>query len=293
MRSIRSDNPTRDELSAALGIRVPDAFVRLVAAIAECLRMPITDDDLLNHLGWLPAGPLATLLYGDHEHRRKDPAYSSTPPEMVAFGSTGVDGDHHGYVIHAPELALEDYPFGNFCPMDFGWGFQSWGSSTPIAIERGLVNSWEQRGGLNSGILQVFLEALGITPDVDNPPSVPDARAHWQGAWLDSTPAGYRFVPTHDGIGALAPAHLFGGQDPEPYLPHQAWHVDAMVHARAGIRAFRAGFFGSALLHLKEAIPSPDDVVDAEALAALVATYHALGRSSVADRLLERHHRAP
>jgi len=47
---------------------------------------------------------------------------------------TGVDGGHYGYVIHAPEFALSDYPIAQFEPMD-SHGAYLLGASTFEAVE--------------------------------------------------------------------------------------------------------------------------------------------------------------
>jgi len=43
-----------------------------------------------------------------------DARYGQTPPQLFPVAMTGVDGGHYGYVIHAPVLALSDYPIAQF-----------------------------------------------------------------------------------------------------------------------------------------------------------------------------------
>src|SRR5579862_8573328 len=70
-----------------------------------------------------------------------DAAYPQTPPELLPIATTGCDGDHYGYFVHAPELGLADYPIGNLCPMDSD-GFTLQGKSTPEALERLVSRTW-------------------------------------------------------------------------------------------------------------------------------------------------------
>jgi hypothetical protein len=240
-----------------------------------------------DHLYWFPAGPLRLLLDPDTEDRRDDPSYPSTPPEMVAFGSTGCDGDHYGLLVHAPELELEDYPLGNFCPMD-SEGFCARGPGVAKAI--GSLLYMCAQGGPNEGVLDIFQAHMGakIGPTTDDPLSNwPESGWHGGRPWR--VPDGWRFVPTRDGIGVLAPAVMFGGEDPEPALPWQSSTVDWKVHGEAGKRALEGGYFGSALLHLREAYPLHWFTSSTRwVMEAMVEAYRGLGREGTARRLEER-----
>lgn len=102
-------------------------------------------------------------------------------------------------------------------------------------------------------------------------------------------PEGYRFVPTRDGVGVLAPMATFGGEDPEPALSWPSWMVNERVHGEAGMRALRAGIFGSAMLHLREAYVLCCH--ESPAFEAMVEAYRRLGREEKARRLIERSER--
>jgi hypothetical protein len=98
--------PDRKSISAKLGFRVPAEFVQLAEWIYDeadgdpyrCC------DEFGNVLG---------VSACDQSVR-----YDSTPCELFPFGWPGVDGVHYGYVVHAPELQLPDYPVGHYCPAD-------------------------------------------------------------------------------------------------------------------------------------------------------------------------------
>src|SRR6187549_990923 len=113
--------PTRESVSDALGFNVPARFAGYVSQLFEfsagdperCLE--VFDATL----GLFPCGA--------------DARYSGTPPELFPVGRTGCDGDHYGFLLHAPELDMDDLPFGHYCPMD-SHGVVMLGSTTVQGI---------------------------------------------------------------------------------------------------------------------------------------------------------------
>src|SRR5438105_3448690 len=92
----KQGRPSRTSLSESLGFKVPTRFTEFVGRLydfangdpAVCL------DAFETALGLFPQG--------------EDARYSGTPPELFPVGTTGCDGDHYGYLLHAPELELDD-----------------------------------------------------------------------------------------------------------------------------------------------------------------------------------------
>src|SRR5262249_13786095 len=141
-------------------------------------------------LGLFPAGP--------------DARYWGTPPELFPVGSTGCDGDHYGFVLHAPELDLDELPYAHYCPMDSDGGILV-GSTTAKGIAS--VMAWHSSYDCaRQEVKKLLIEKkkllidvasfCSIQPDEERDPAIP-------------VPGGWRLLPSSDGIGTLAPAKLF------------------------------------------------------------------------------------
>ena len=98
--------PTRATLSQALDFRVPTGFADFVRQIFE-----FADGDPERCLEAFDA-TLGLFPQGRNAH------YWGTPPELFPVGSTGCDGDHYGFLLHAPELDLDELPYCHYCLMD-------------------------------------------------------------------------------------------------------------------------------------------------------------------------------
>ena len=96
---------SRESFASAFGFPVPLPFVTFLNALCQdCATSEAVYDRFADVFEW----DLAS------EEQR----YQQTPPELFPIAGTGVDGGHIGYVIHAPELTLPDYPIARFEPMD-------------------------------------------------------------------------------------------------------------------------------------------------------------------------------
>jgi hypothetical protein len=134
--------------------------------------------------------------------------YQQTPPELFPIASMGVDGVHFGYVIHAPELPIEDYPVGEICPMDHD-GVILLGNTTQEALDNfaGYVVKGERDEKQLQEILDLY-EPFGIRPNKE----VDKTRYAENEHGLLLKPKildGWLYVPTSDGIGVLAAAEKF------------------------------------------------------------------------------------
>jgi hypothetical protein len=201
----------------------------------------------------------------------------------------GVDGVHFGYVIHAPELPVTDYPIGIFAPMDFDHGVYLLGATTFEAAETELSfqmqsdREFEQQyGGSRSAFSSEWwpevaarLRGLGIEPDLTKA-----ERNFENGNGKPVTPIiipeGWRHVPSADGIGVLAPAALF---HPVP-LPAIERRPDVSAILDAASRHAADHFPASALWLLREGHFLSYGA--AELRRAMIDAYQVLGRPSLA-----------
>lgn len=216
--------PDRKTISDALGVSAPVAFTRLVEWIYDkalgdpyrCVEM------FVEFVGLCPA---------DGTGR-----YESTPCELFPFGHTGVDGDHYGYLVHAPELNADDYPVCHFCPMD---------SDGVIVVGAGTYD------GLADAIK--FYGKPALSPDQPEWRSaLGDRKSNQNENGLDcasvvAIPPDWTFLPSADGVGVLAPSRLFGLAPVaiDPYGP-----VEPFIAAADA--AIRDGYFATALFYLRQ-----------------------------------------
>ena len=195
---------TRESLSSNFGFLVPPPFVVVLNALCEdCASGNAVYDRVDDALHWL-------LVRESIDYR-----YGQTPPELFPIAQTGVDGGHFGYVIHAPELALSDYPIGRFEPMDSD-GAYLLGATTFEAIETQMsfiMRCAQENDSRFPGSFEWWPEVsrrlaqLGIVPD----PSKAGGNDHGGDSKrvLPTVPQGWRHVPSADGVGVLAPAEQF------------------------------------------------------------------------------------
>jgi hypothetical protein len=209
--------------------------------------------------------------------------YSLTPPELCPFASMGVDGDHDGYVIHAPELGNDDYPVGSYVPMD-SCGVWLIGNNTIEAIEHYLSCTLEYEGKKEPNAkqtqairsVQVLAEALRIDP-------APERAYENTGPGdrglpvIPKVPAGWRFLPSADGVGVLAPEVAFG---PDPLLTCPMQPVDSV---RMADDAFSRNYPAAALFYLREGFWNTCDFPIQEGICRrLILVYRALSRPFLA-----------
>lgn len=261
--------PTRISVSTALGFDVPEAFVEFVAILyAQSGTLKAKWPDLFR-------------VFTGLDMAGAEARYPQTPPELFPFGQLGVDGVHYGYVIHAQELSSPDYPIGEICPMDFD-GVGLIGSNTREALEN--LSSLQLEFGVGETERLAIAE---ISRRLDLYPSAEKARRLYdaEGNYLPiqpRVPPGWRYVPSADGIGVLAPKEAFGPGALTQVDPSTA----SSMYLRQADQAHEDGFFADALYYLREAYWH--DWTDREELAGeidtrLVRTYEALARPTLAE----------
>jgi hypothetical protein len=130
--------------------------------------------------------------------------YSTEPPEYIPIAGSGNDGESIGLLQRAPELGGDELPFISHFPAAFGAEVCDLGADLPSALAN-FVASYDDD-----------------TPDVmlwglfDDP--VPRGRYTGEAPLPFQIPAGYRFSPSADRVGVLAPADAFGDETSRPSL---------------------------------------------------------------------------
>jgi hypothetical protein len=218
--------PTRESISSELGFTVPTRFADFVGQIFDFAK---GDEHECRHIldGALGIG-------ADGIECR----YAATPPEFFPIGRTGCDGDHYGFLLHAPELALDELPLGNYCPMDSD-GVVMHGVTTEQGIAENIarVLSYDFIEEERKARIREFASYCQITPlRSESPKSV--------------IPNGWKYLPSGDGIGSLGPVEWFSDEPifdvskwtmPEEYI----WAADVFI---------KQSQFGTALHYLREGL---------------------------------------
>ncbi len=247
-------------LAHAYGVRPPNLVIRLAEAAFEHATREgfVNDTDYLSFAGF--DLDLVGLAQRPVWPECEPYSYPCTPPELFVFGSPGVDGIHYGFVVHAPQL--QPYPIAALNPTNTDGGVRAVGRAkeSPVTM-----------GGLEIHDGSVY--------DPQWPAVAP------------IVPPGWRYVPTVDGIGVLAPQTAFG--DPPP--------VDVGFYAalapveRAATVSLMKGYPATSLLVLREFFANNHhgDAVSVRAVLRLMAqAYRALDRpilAAIAARHSERH----
>jgi hypothetical protein len=260
----------QEALQGRTGFSVPQSFVEIATRFAE--RAGNIEEGLA-----LLENVLSLRICHVVEDR-----YESMPIEFFPFLATGGDGHCFGYVIHAPELGLENYPMGLMVPGE-GDGVIFAGNTTIAALENMIsyMHSWPDAF---DSLDLIWLATIGLYPSAAK---AQFARWHTGTQYarpLPPLPDGWRHVMTSDGIGVVAQMSAFR-EGHATALPEDA---SLMHYIAAADSEAAAGHHGSALCHLKEAwwqwYFSPDEDVR-QLKHRLVETYHNLGKTLLADAM--------
>lgn len=302
MPKLREQPPTREDLSAAYGFGVPEAFARLMRAVhrwalaraAQTKGNKRTSPylalfDLTDVIDWVPAGPaLGALTIGDSERCQR--GYGTTPPEFMPFGDTCVDGAAYGYVIHAPELTASDYPAAHFCPMDSD-GVYTAAESTMDSVRRMLAEQWrreqEDDGTPDPEAFRSFAAAAGVDwSPISKLRGL--TRKHVQ---PPEVPRGWLWAKSADGVGVLAARDQFrdGGRGLKPHAEDDPY-PEPKSELRAASQDLADGYAATALHRLRElwwsACGTGPEMVPAAAI--MADAYDRLHRPLLARLVIER-----
>lgn len=279
--------PTREDLSRPLGFPAPASLHALVSAAFHSAAgsvdafCGIFEAAMGVYVGgsWMSAvvdGPVPL----------DDLRYQQTPPELLPLWTTGVDGEHTGLLVHAPELGWDEHKVGTMCPMDSdGVGLEALRLSDAVACRLWAWNSPEQRGEASEPAPEVVAKArllesaLGVEV-------LGRKRPPWIEWKLPIMPAEWNYERTSDGVGVCAPPGAFApGETALPTL-------NTPVRESAGrARAYlAAGYPASALLVLRESYWNEwcCDGAIAALTPPLVETYQRLGRPLLAAAAASR-----
>jgi hypothetical protein len=193
---------TPDSLTSTFGFPVPLPFVGFLNALCQdCATGEAVYERVADALEWDLAD----------EDRR----YQQTPPELFPIAGTGVDGGHIGYLIHAPELALSDYPIARFEPMDRN-GAYLLGASTFEAVETQISNmhyAQEDDWQLSPASFEWWPEVSARLARLSIVPGPSKAGRNYDGGRskpvIPTVPERWHYVASSDGAGVLAPAAQF------------------------------------------------------------------------------------
>jgi hypothetical protein len=299
-----SDAEIVESLSARYGFRIPLMFAQFIRFNLEAWEnanyqeyyscVDRRYDVLLFYLRGLAGQMLAPELVFNSGR------YFHTPLELFPFGGNGCDGIHYGYVIHAPELQLNDYPIGEFSPMD-GTGVSLIGSTTRAAFECFISETLayydecldlsDVNEVLKKELIVDLARTLMITP---TPTTI---RQNYETPIIPDVPDGWHYEPSGDGVGVLAPKAAFAPDT----LTLQTWSFDPRRSddlyyvpqdtagaLNAAKLALNQNYPATALFILREAYwRDPDGDVFAAAVELWQHTYFELGRPLLAQAVLQ------
>ena len=192
----------QDWLTQVYGFPVPELFARFVQTVSTFMEEGY--ENPYDYLGWelSPAQCLGSKKTGSTGHKIAK-RYPLTPIELFSFGWSGADGEHYGYLIHAPELNQTDNPIVEYGPMnDFGMNLI--GKDTQSGLEGllSLVLEFEYAKALHKH--NELSAILGLYPSME--------KASWYQnyrTFAPLVPEDWRYEPSSDKVGVLAPAEKF------------------------------------------------------------------------------------
>ena len=253
----KSGRPTRASLSTELGFKVPVRFAEYVCQIFDLYQgnpeLCLSAFDVIP--GLYPVG--------------RDGRYGGTPAELFPVGGTGCDGDHYGFLLHAPELDLDELPFAHYCPM----------ADDGVAI----VGSTTEQG--IASIMAELLSLDFVSPEekhqIAEIASACNIRPEEEKASAISVPSGWRFVPSADGVGTLAPTELFSPD----HVTVIAKYPQTTPHIEAADQALKGGYFATALHYLREGLWANWPAHPIDIALRMCDVYHLLNRDKLAEEL--------
>jgi hypothetical protein len=260
----------RKALQSRIGFAVPQPFVEIATKFAERAGDIAKGLDLLEDT-------LQLRICHFLEAR-----YETTPIEFFPFLATSGDGHYFGYVIHAPELQLDDYPMGSIVAGEND-GVVFAGDATPGAIEN-MISYMRNRTEGFADVDLHWLSTIGLQPNRAKAEQARRLIGEEYARPSPRIPPGWRHLMTSDGVGVVAYESEFNGAGTEP-LPRDSSPARYVAAADAQVAA---GYYGSALWYLKEAwwwaYFAPEQDVRQIKLG-LVRAYEKLGKTPLADTM--------
>ena len=236
----------QDELTEAYGFPIPRLFAETTQLVLTFMEEGY--EDTSEYLGWTFTPALH--LFGSGKNRRNiAERYDQTPLEMFPFGWSGNDGEHYGYLVHAPELNQTDYPIVEFEPMsDFGVNLigpdtrSGWEGLLSLIMESEYATALHKHD-------QLAL-ALGLYPSAQ--------KADWyknRRTFIPPLPAGWRYEATSDGVGVLAPTNTFSPDHSPAFADvNQTYNLDIQLQKliKMAQTSLAGGYPATALAVIRE-----------------------------------------
>lgn len=265
--------PDECSLTELFGIRPPHLFTRFVELIHDRCSGNADEAEMMY---WRLTG-----LRSSGANRLEN----STPRELFAVGDTGGDGEHAGFLVHAPEAPSEDYPWVLFAPA--GCDASLLANDTPTFFTQLLSYRLVAQPDFRDAILGIA-EAMGIKPDPELGATL--GYLGWKPYWesepkvkpeiVPTIPEGWWFERSSDGIGVLAPVQAFAPEGPidlSAFAPSESMRIAE--------EALDEGFPATALLAARSLCSGYDD--GGPEVKCIKRAYRALGRELLAKRMEE------
>ncbi len=245
---------------------------------------------------------VARLCVGDDDlrepafHNMAIDVYDTWVPEFFEIMQAGVDGIGYGLVLHAPELARDEWPMFEHSPDDYQ-------AARPVFLGETLVEGLEMLVAhdprcepRNDDLREnhayaARASAMGLS--FERKTLV--RRTTGKDCYVPPTPDDWRFVPCSDMIGTLAPRAAFAAENPHRKTFLERAGDDRPAAAEAMLAHTRAmladGLPGSALATIRCAYgwrALLDDAKVNETLTLWADAYDALGRPILAFVVRDR-----
>ncbi len=215
----------QDDLNQKFGFSVPKPIVALMAQIiAIADEKGTTDFDktmaglmfsgYFSHYLWLRSDPQTTIDWSQHSTGR----YTYTPVEFFPVFTAGIDGISWGPLVHAPELQLADYSWAEYSPMDHGTDRCCFlGQDSIEALEQILSekldlieNCPDENYTWDDHDREALIHRLSASLNLQVSATKARNFHQWKSRPIvPFIPPNWRFIPTSDGVGVLAPADRF------------------------------------------------------------------------------------
>ena len=237
---------SRRAVSANFGFQVPESFVQLL----EISRTVDLYEALYTTLG----SDISQFVDPDlHDHSIV--GQHTWQPEFFEFLRPGEDGIGQGFVIHAPELSQDEWPIFEHDPSGFNGDMVFLGRTLREALEM-LVARDPVYAGRDTDLREnPQYVALATAFDLSLERKTLFRRIKFADCYVPHVPAGWRFEPAADMIGALAPAELFADEQPFVHLFHERFGLDRPAAHAAMFEQVKHllhdGFMGSALVGVR------------------------------------------
>jgi hypothetical protein len=285
------------ELSRHFGFKIPLAFAQFIQhGIVESSKEGFFDYwTFFNYFHFFDFNMPVTLEYDSGAGKwnympnaKYEDYYSyGLPPELCMFGS--MDSLRYGYIVHDPNLEMEDYSIGKVAEMEHG--VICYGNNTVSGLETLLAVTkyrYKHFGRENETYAieakergKVLAKLFGFDPEKEIVVP-PDEKTYDAGERkiraVPSVPSGWHYETSLDGIGVLAPRAQFA--------EHRIAELEDTEEVE---QLIEQGYYGSALLALRNTLwgkwHGNDDPFYEECALLMKKVYTKMNRLKYANRV--------